>query len=186
MNTERLAGLAAAPVLEIVDGITPDQLDAPTPCAEFDVRGLIRHLLFWGPSLEAAARKENVTPEGAESDVDLTDWRPRLRAQWERIAAAWGAPEAWQGTTVLGSPNEMPAGMIGGMVVGEVLVHGWDLATALGRTPTWDDEVLSFVHADLVGSAPVGREMGLFGPEVPVPDDAPLLDRLLGLTGREV
>ncbi|CCH34627.1 TIGR03086 family metal-binding protein [Actinosynnema sp. NPDC047251] len=186
MNTERLAALAAAPVLEIIDAITPDQLDAPTPCAEYDVRRLIGHLLFWGPSLEAAARKEAVTPAGAEADVDLTDWRPRLRAQLERTAAAWSAPEAWQGVTVLGSPNEMPAAMIGGMTVGEIVVHGWDLATAVDRTPSWDVEVLEFVHADLVGSAPVAREMGLFGPEVPVAEDAPLLDRLLGLTGRKV
>ncbi|MEV0680758.1 TIGR03086 family metal-binding protein [Actinosynnema sp. NPDC050436] len=185
MNTERLVARAAAPLLEIIDDITPDRLDAPTPCAEYDVRRLVGHLLFWGPSLEAAARKEVVTPEGGEADVDLTDWQPRLRAQLERTAAAWGAPGAWQGTTRLGSPDEMPAAVIGGMTVGEVVVHGWDLATAVGRTPTWDDEVLSFVHADLVGSAPIARDMGLFGPEVPVPADAPLLDRLLGLTGRK-
>ena len=29
------------------------------------------------------------------------------------------------------------------------------------------------------------REMGVYGPKVEVPDDAPLQDRLLGLTGRQ-
>jgi hypothetical protein len=30
----------------------------------------------------------------------------------------------------------------------------------------------------------MGREMGLYGPEVAVPADAPLIDRIVGLTGR--
>jgi len=184
MNTERLAGQAVAPVLGIVDDITPELLDAPTPCAEFDVRRLIRHLLFWGPALEAAARKEFVAPAGEEAGTDLGDWRVRLPARLRATASAWSAPAAWEGVTRLGSPREMPAGVVGGMVVGELLVHGWDLATAVGRRLAWDREVLEFVHADLVASAPLGREMGVFGPEAPVAADAPLLDRLLGLTGR--
>jgi uncharacterized protein (TIGR03086 family) len=70
------------------------------------------------------------------------------------------------------------------MVVGEVVVHGWDLAMATGQQPVWDDEVLAFVHKELVANVQWGRDMGVYGPEVPVPEDAPLLDRILGLTGR--
>ncbi|RKT57324.1 TIGR03086 family metal-binding protein [Saccharothrix australiensis] len=185
MTTERLAERAVAPVLEIIDEIKPEQLGAPTPCAEFDVRRLIRHLLFWGPALEAAARKGTVTPTGTEDEVDLDAWQSRLAARLRATASAWSAPEAWTGTTTLGSPHEMPAEVIGGMVVAELLVHGWDLATGVGRRLDWDREVLEFVHRDLLGSAATGREMGVFGPEVPVADDAPLLDRVLGLTGRK-
>lgn len=62
MQPHSLVAVAAAPTIEIFRGIAPDQLDAPTPCSEYDVRGLINHLLFWGPSLEGAARKELVPP----------------------------------------------------------------------------------------------------------------------------
>ncbi len=185
MNTEQLVARAVAPVLEIIDDITPDRLASPTPCTEFDVARLVRHLLFWGPALEASARKEVVTTQGAETDVDLTDWQARLGAQLRDTASAWGTGEAWEGMTSLGSPQQMPAEVIGGMTVGEMVVHGWDLATGVGRELVWDDEVLTFVHQDLLNSAEMGREMGLFGPEVPVPTHAPLLDRLLGLTGRK-
>lgn len=187
MSGDQLIRRAVAPVVEIVRNIKPDQLDAPTPCPEYDVRRLIHHLLFWGP-LEGAGRKETVPPPAAaESDVDLTqgDWAADLVAQLERATVAWSAAEAWQSTTHMGNPTEIPAAMVGGMVLGEVLVHVWDLAHATGQQSAWDNDVLEYVHREVETSAEMGREMGIYGPEVPVPADAPLLHRILGLTGRE-
>ncbi|MEU4764915.1 TIGR03086 family metal-binding protein [Actinosynnema sp. NPDC023794] len=187
MSREQLIDKAVATALEVVENIKPDQLDAPTPCAEFDVRKLLNHLLFWGPPLNAAARKAPVPPPAAsDADVDLTagDWAADLGALLRDRAVAWGEPSAWTGTTTLGSPQEMPAEVIGAMVLGETVVHTWDLAKATGQAPSWDGDLLEFVHADLVRTAPMGRDMGLFGPEVPVPPDAPLIARIVGLTGR--
>ncbi|MFD1051798.1 maleylpyruvate isomerase N-terminal domain-containing protein, partial [Kibdelosporangium lantanae] len=53
---------ATTPVADMVRGVTPDQLRLPTPCPDFDVRRLLNHLLYWGPSLEGAARKVLVPP----------------------------------------------------------------------------------------------------------------------------
>jgi uncharacterized protein (TIGR03086 family) len=187
MSHEQLIDKAVTTALEVVENIKPDQLDAPTPCAEFDVRGLLNHLLFWGPSLNAAAREEPVPPPAAtESDVDLVgdDWAADLGALLHDRAAAWREPSAWTGTTTLGGPHEMPAVVIGAMVLAETVVHAWDLAQATGQAPSWDDGLLEEIHADLVRTAPMGRDMGVYGPEVPVPSDAPLIDRVLGLTGR--
>lgn len=188
MSAERLIARAVAPVVGVVRHVEPVQLDAPTPCTEWDVRRLIQHLLFWGPSLEGAGRKVAVPPPAeAESDLELVrdDWAGRLVGQLERITAAWSVPGAWQGTTRMGGPTELPAAMIGGMVLGEIVVHGWDLAHATGQHPTWDTDVLEYVHRELETTAEMGREMGIYGPEVGVPVDAPLLHRVLGLTGRE-
>ncbi len=85
----------------------------------------------------------------------------------------------------MGSPMELPAPMIGGMVLGEFVVHGWDLARATGQEPEWDDEVLSFVYRELEMTAEQGREMGVYANRVAVPDTASLLDKLLGMTGRD-
>ena len=104
--------------------------------------------------------------------------------QLERTTAAWSTPQAWQGTTDMAGSGEMPAPTIGGMVLGEVVVHGWDLAHATGQHPTWDDDVLAYLHREVEASAEMGRGMGIYGPEVAVPADAPLLHRILGLTGR--
>jgi uncharacterized protein (TIGR03086 family) len=186
MQPHLLVAGAAAPTVEVVRGIAPDHLDAPTPCTEFDVRALINHLLCWGPSLVGAARKEGVAPP-AEGGQDLagSDWAARLEAQTDEIVASWSDPGAWDGMTRMGSPTPMPAAMIGGMVLGELVVHGWDLARATRQHPRWSDEVLAFTYDTVHMTADQGRQMGVYGPEVPVPATAPPLDRILGLTGRD-
>jgi CubicO group peptidase (beta-lactamase class C family) len=68
-----------------------------------------------------------------------------------------------------------------------VIVHGWDIAVASGQPFSCEPELLTaayeWVQATVVRN-PHGTA-GLFGPPVAVPDDAPLLARLLGLTGRD-
>ncbi|MFG2039526.1 hypothetical protein [Dactylosporangium sp. NPDC048998] len=80
---------------------------------------------------------------------------------------------------------ELPADLVGGMVLGEFVLHGWDLARALGVPVGWSDDVLRLLYAEIARSADQGRSMGVYGPEVPVPPDSPLLERALGLSGRD-
>ncbi|MGB3437519.1 MAG: TIGR03086 family metal-binding protein [Actinophytocola sp.] len=167
---------AAGALADVVSAIESEQLANPTPCAEFDVRELVHHLLYWGPSLEGAARKESVSP----SDVEVADWRGALLAQLTRTVDAWTPASAWDGMTGMG-----PAKMVGEMIVGELVVHAWDLARATGQPLDLPDDLLTYVHDGVAAGADQGREMGLYGPEVPVPSDAPVLDRILGLTGRD-
>lgn len=172
---------AAATTIGVVDGVV--DLGAPTPCAEFDVRALVEHLLTWGPALAGAGRKQSVPPR---EDVRVgDDWAAELRAQVADIAAAWSGEEAWTGSAHMGGPTEMPADLIGGMVLVELLVHGWDLGRASGQRPEWDDDVLEFALDEVAKTADQGRAMGVYGAEVVVPDGASTSDRLLGLTGRD-
>jgi len=184
---------AAAPLLDTVRALDTGALrvlTAGTPCTGWDVRRLVNHLLFWGPPLAGAGRKAAVPPPAAGEEVDLTaaygagGWAGALAASVQGVVDAWTDQAAWEGVTTLGAPPELPAPVIGGMVLGELVVHGWDLAAALGRPVGWDDEVLGLLHATVAGTAEQGRAMGVYGPAVTVPDDAPLLDRVLGLTGR--
>jgi uncharacterized protein (TIGR03086 family) len=183
-----LVQAAAGPATATVRGVRADQLDAPTPCREYDVRRLVNHLLYWGPTLEGAARKESVPPPGAgERGVDLTggDWAGDLVAQFGRLASAWSRPDAWVGATELGGALTLPAATVGGMVLGEFVVHGWDLARATGQEPSWDGAVLEFLHEEVVRTVEQGRAAGVYGDPVPVPDSAPALARILGMTGRD-
>jgi uncharacterized protein (TIGR03086 family) len=187
MSGDQLIKLATAPAIDVVKNIDPGQLGAQTPCTDFDVRKLLNHILFWGPSLAGSARKQAVSPPAAaESEVDLVDedWRAKVVALFEQFTESWSDPAAWEGDTKFGGPTEMPASLIGGMVVCEVIVHTTDLARATGQNPVWDNDLLDFAHGHLTATAQMGRDMGAFGPEVPVPDSAPMLARILGLTGR--
>lgn len=187
MSDTELMGRAAAAMVTIIHGIEERHRAAPTPCAEYDVNGLVNHLLFWGPVLEAAGRKRPVPPSAAtDSDVDLTggDWAAALEAQLDRTVEAWAAPGAWDGMAEMAG-MELPAPLVGGMAVTEMVVHGWDLARATGRSIALDEDVLRYVYDEVAKSAEQGRAMGVYRPEVVVPDAAPLLDRALGLTGRD-
>jgi uncharacterized protein (TIGR03086 family) len=176
---------ATAGYTEIVRTAASAPLDTPTPCAGWDLGALVRHLLHWSPFLAAAGRRAVPVPIGAsEQDVDLTGWPAALETAGADVAAAWSDPAAWEGTTSMGASDPMPAGTIGGMVLGELVMHGWDLARSAGTRPDWPAEVLNAAHDAVVGMAEQGREMGLFGPEVPLPATAPLLDRTVALTGR--
>ncbi|TQS45581.1 TIGR03086 family metal-binding protein [Cryptosporangium phraense] len=167
-----LVSAAVGPTAEIIAAIGDEQLDAPTPCREYDVHALLEHLSYWRPSLVGAARKQLVEPGSSDATLD-------------ELVDAWSEPDAWAGTTRMGGPMEMPASLVGEMVLGELVVHGWDVARATGQPVTWDDAVLKVVHQGLGATAKQGREMDLYGPEVLVAADAPLLDRILGLTGRD-
>ncbi len=179
---------AAAPFAAIARAAARTPLTAPTPCAGWDVRALVNHLLYWGPVLAAAGeRSGSAPPAAAEEDVDLVGdgWPTRLVAVVADVAGAWGVPAAWTGTVSLGAPEPLPAGMIGGMALGELVVHGWDLARAAAVDVAWPQPVADAALEAVRGMAAQGRDMGVFGPEVPVPADATALDRALGLSGRD-
>ncbi len=179
---------AAEAVAAVARTITDDQLTNKTPCAEYDVRALVNHLLFWGPSLAGAGRKESVPqPAATESEVNLAagDWRGRLLALLDDITSSWAPPSAWEGETSMGTPHMLPAPVLGDMIVGELVVHGWDLAVATGQRWELPADLLAQLHDTVRAGVEQGREMGMYGPEVAVPADAPTLDRILGLTGRD-
>ncbi|MGW0516131.1 TIGR03086 family metal-binding protein [Crossiella sp. NPDC003009] len=187
MSAEYVA-LVEAPLVGVVRKLTAASLGAATPCAEFDVRRLLNHLLFWGPSLAGAGRKESVPPPGVdEGAVDLVgeDWAGAVEGQVFRTVAAWGRDEAWVGMTWMGGENQLPAEVVGGMVVTELAVHAWDLARASGQDVQLDAGLVEFVHGQVVVSAQQGRDMGVYGPEVAVPEPAAVWERVLGLTGRD-
>ncbi|WP_037559686.1 TIGR03086 family metal-binding protein [Spirillospora albida] len=180
-------GPATEAAVRIVREVPDDRLDAPTPCPDWDLRALVNHFLYWNACGETAARRR--PPAGPGEDHDFTaepGWADRFAEQAARTAAAWDDPAAWEGATSLtGGKDGMPASVIGGIVLSELVLHGWDVAAALGRDPGFPPGVLDAVWGHLVPTAEMGREFGAFGAEVPVPADAPLLHRVLGLAGRD-
>jgi uncharacterized protein (TIGR03086 family) len=179
--TTTLAGL--------LGGVRDDQLGGPTPCADTSLGDLLDHVDGLSLAFTAAASKTPLDGGSQAPSADRSrlgaDWRRRIPERLAALAKAWHEGDAWTGTTQAGGV-EMPGEVAGLVALDEVVVHGWDIAAASGQPFDCEPGLLQatyeFVQAS-VAENPQGTP-GLFGPPVPVADDAPLLDRLIGLTGR--
>ncbi|NXY94639.1 TIGR03086 family protein [Streptomyces sp. BR123] len=177
-------------VARLAAGVPDDRLAAPTPCPEYAVSDLLSHLALLAVAFRDAARKNlgptTDTAPGAAAVPALPDhWREELPRALAEMAGAWTDPAAWTGMTRAGAVD-LPGGIAGAVAVDELVIHGWDLARALGQEYAPDAAALRAAHAFLLAAAEdESRGGGIFGAVVPVPDDAPLLDRAIGLSGRD-
>ena len=175
---------------ELIVGLRDEQLAAATPCADTALGGLIDHVDGLALAFTAAATKTPLPGGSQGSSADASrlgsDWRARIPQRLDSLADAWTDPDAWTGMTQAGG-LDLPGEVAGLVAVNEVLVHGWDIATASGQDFSADPQLVEaateFVHM-AVAQNPRGTP-GLFGPPVAVADDASPLDRLIGLTGRD-
>lgn len=184
MNILELLPRALDQTEAIVAGISPDQMNAPTPCGDWDVRTVIGHLVRGNQNTAAVAEGNPRNPNPvAEIGADPAGAYRESAAQ---------VKQAWQEPSRLNQAYQTPLGMLPGIALltlrlADNVTHGWDLARATGQTPRYDDDVvqtaLTFAETRLNGERPPG---GPFAPSVPVSDDLPAIDRLAAFLGRQV
>lgn len=185
MEHHAIMARAAETTVEVLRNVKPDQLTAPTPCGDWDVRALVNHLMLWSAFRSERAARKLPADESMDEGTDLTDgdWQELYASQVDKAVTAWARPGAWEGVTGLAG-GEFPAEMIGKMMIGEYVVHGWDLAVATGRQPGYED-VAEATFAMVAETAEQAREMGLFAASVPLQEDASWQARLIASTGRD-
>lgn len=165
---------------ERVAGVANDQWDKPTPCADWTVRDLVKHLVdsqaMFGGFIErepAAGPDVGDDPHGA-----WTAARDQMQAWLDDPAAAGAEFEGMGGTTTFETA-------VNRFVCFDLLVHGWDLATATGQDATIDPDELPTLWEDTRVLGEMIRSEGTCGPEVTAPDDATEQEQLLAYLGRE-
>jgi uncharacterized protein (TIGR03086 family) len=181
---------AARRMAALLADVPDHRLTAPTPCADTSLGALIDHVNGLALGFIRTAEKDfppgGSQPPSSDASRLPPDWRARVPERLDALAAAWRSPGAWQGTTQAGGVD-LPGEQAGIVALNELVVHGWDIARATGRPyEAGEDEIescLVFVAPTVEQSGGQGVP-GLFGPVVDVPADAPALDRLLALTGR--
>ena len=176
-------------VARLAEGLREDALAGRTPCPDYTVRTMLGHLLGLSVAFRDAARKDLGVTTATAPDPAATglapDWREALPEALDELADAWRDPAAWTGMTRAGG-IDLPGEVAGAVAVDELVVHGWDLARATGQEYRPDPAALQLAHDFLHAAAQEpGRGGGIFGPVVPVPADATLLDRAVGLSGRD-
>ncbi|OWA04381.1 TIGR03086 family protein [Streptomyces sp. CS113] len=173
----------------LADGVRDDRLADPTPCPGLAVRNLLGHLTGLAVAFRDAARKDlgpttDTSPEASVPDVG-PGWREELAKVLGELADAWREPDAWTGMTRAGG-IDLPGDVAGAVVADELVIHGWDLARATGQDYAPDPAALQAAYGLLAAAAQESdRDQGMFGPVVAVPADAPLLERAVGLSGRD-
>jgi uncharacterized protein (TIGR03086 family) len=183
-------GPAAKQIADLIERVPDELLGAPTPCRDYTLGDLVDHIRQLTIAFTAAAKKDTagMTSGRAPGDAKNLDdnWRTRIPRDLSALAEAWREPAAWTGMTMAGG-IDLPGELAGIITLDELVVHGWDVARASGQDFDQDRESLEAVYGFVRQFSSAGEEAreGMFGPEVAVPDDAPLLDRLLGLTGRD-
>lgn len=182
-------GPQAGIVARLVAGVPDAGLGGRTPCPAYAVGDLLGHLAGLAVAFRDAARKDlgstTDTAPGAAAPSLPASWRTELPRVLDELAEAWRDPAAWTGMTRAGGVD-LPGDIAGVVAVDELVIHGWDLARATGQEYAPDQAALDASHAFLLAAAQdESRGGGIFGAVVPVPDDAPLLDRAVGLSGRD-
>jgi uncharacterized protein (TIGR03086 family) len=162
---------------QVLHTITSDDMSRQTPCAEFNVAQLTKHLL------------NSITVIGDAVDAKLPPYDETDSVERQISAAADSVLDAWHrhglnGMVMVG-PNEAPAAVMAGVLSIEFLVHAWDYAVAIGRDVDVPDSLTEYVLG-LARSiiAPASRTNEGFHQPVAVPAGASALDRLVAFTGR--
>ncbi|MDQ1402523.1 MAG: hypothetical protein QOG03_839 [Actinomycetota bacterium] len=167
-----------APLLGgVVANITDDELDRPTPCTEYTVRGVLEHMIG-GATAFAAAYRGEAAGEPEMGDV-LANFGPALSSLGEAI----GTPGALD-RTVAAPFGDVPGEAFARYVVLDGLVHGWDLATATGQAYDPPDELVAAAEDYARETIEPLRNGQAFGDEVAPAADASPIERLAAYTGR--
>jgi uncharacterized protein (TIGR03086 family) len=172
---------ATAAAARVVALVTDEHLDLPTPCEAWPVRSLLEHMATFSAHFTAVARREELTGEPPASGLP-EGWRELLAESLADLSDAWRRPEAWEGQDEAGGVT-MPRAALGVVALDEVVLHGWDLATAITvpfAVASSDVEVcMPFVEQFS------GMAGGPFGAPLPGAREATGVNRLLMLSGRD-
>lgn len=164
--------MVAAKWTEVNDQISDADWDTASTCDGWCVKDIVDHATGWQISGGNVLGAQ--IPEGA----DWATIQSAMTAALSDPANLEGQAEGFGG---------MPKQGVAGMIIGDLLVHSWDLARTLGVDETLPEEA---VTSTLMGLQRMPDEMlrsdTMFGPAIEVADDASEQEKLLGFVGRQV
>ena len=164
---------------ERVAAIGADDWAKPTCCDEWDVRGLVDHAI--------GAQRTVPKVLGAVGAIDTSE--PDLQRTWTAVRAAaetaLTVPGALAQTVTLPF-GEMTAEQGLSFPLGDLLLHTWDLARAVGSEVLLNQQACAIVLAVLTPLDAGIRSPGIFGPKLEAAPGADVQDQLLAFVGRQV
>lgn len=175
--------------VEIVSHLTADDLDRPTPCAEWTVADLLAHMTVQHRGFAAAARGNGadldvwkVQPLAADPVKDYAEAAADVIAAYAELDSLdqlFALPEFGPGV-------EVPGNMAIRAHFIDYVVHGWDMARALNVPFHLHDDFvdLALEVTQMVPTGEARKATSAFSAELPIAPDADPLDRILAHLGR--
>ena len=179
---------SAARVVSLVGQVDRSQWSHATPCSAWNVRELVGHLiatmhghvdlLHGSPASALSSLLEQQARAGGDDVATATaDAATAVRA-------AFTEPGALE-RTVHHLIGDVSGSRLLQMRITENVVHGWDLATALGLPASIDDALVEHVYEYLAPRAETLAATGFHAPPKRTPAaSADVQERLLAVVGR--
>ena len=191
MSTD-IVGLDARAIrasVQVVSQVSATDLARPTPCPDWTLAELLAHMTAQHNGFAAAAAGDGADLVHWQTGAPVADPVGEYAAAAERVIAAFAAAGVLAGEFVLPeiSPKlRFPAAEAIGFHFLDYVVHGWDVARALGRDYELEPDVLA-AAVPIARAVPDGegrrRPGAAFAPRVAATSDGPL-DQIVALLGR--
>jgi len=185
-----LDAVAVRATIALVDGIEPDDLTRPTPCAGWDLGALLAHMTVQHQAFAASAVGQGADLETWHVRPLADDYRAAYAEAAQRVIAAFAAPDVLERTFALpeiGPTVTVPGRQAVSFHFIDYVVHGWDVARALDRPFELPDDLLA-AAVPVAEAVPDGerrrRPNASFAPRLEQPAEADHWSRILTLLGR--
>ncbi|WP_225727876.1 MULTISPECIES: TIGR03086 family metal-binding protein [unclassified Nocardia] len=177
---------------DLVETVTPDQLNNETPCAGWNLRDLLTHMTIENHGFAESAR-------GRGGDISLWQTRELADPIGEYLTVSADLLDAFAVDDISEREFLLPGIMPGVPFKAEhavrfqlvdCVVHAWDVARSIGKNieldsdPEMADETLAIARI-VPGGADRLKEGAAFGPILEVPEGSGKLDEILLLLGRD-
>ena len=167
---------------EIVRAVPADAWDNAAPCDGWVARDVVEHLVDWVPELLRVGAGIDL-PHGPSADDDPVGAWTTLH---DAIGALLDDPATSGRTFAHPQAGTHPLDQaIGMFIMGDVLIHTWDIARAAGLDETLDHTEVAGMYAGMLPLDEMLRASGQYGPRVDVPADADVQTKLIAFTGRQ-
>jgi uncharacterized protein (TIGR03086 family) len=159
---------------QLITNTLPERWDSQSPCTQWTARGVVAHVV---DDSRRIVREQSVLPEVApfaDFDNPLAAFQA-ARAVIEQVLADPVTPEKAVVFMQWSLSFDLPQ-------------HSWDLAKATGQDASLDPAEVELLWGSLSGNPRLWewqRASGWYAAPVPIPENAPLQDRVLGLLGRD-
>ncbi len=166
-----------------VAGIRADQLNAATPCTQWDVCALVAHTIGVVKNMGLGVSGGELLPDINAITLD-DDFAAQFRTEADRTLKAWTARGLEGEVNVGAGPMPAMAGLSINLV--DTATHSWDIARATGQAESLPDDVAATVLAVCKGFVTEEiRGFAGFSAEVQLGPTATNTERLVAFLGRQ-